>query len=266
MPTIVKTGNDGAKRKQLPQIPQDKIPEFIRYCQTLSYPEQRNPSRGGASGGNYYNVSHRTDVAVNAVKLPIKALKPTQNEFNVDKMKGMMKDVEKFKNDIFIVDQDNHIMDGHHRWAAMKAVDPNMLVRVVRIQIPIDDLVRAGHDFEGSYIKGIAEMIKLTNLVPKRIREHCGHCPKDRILKTEDVFTPTPVSSEVAQQVAQKLGLTKFDVEQLRMGMEVEQEHLETLKKAQSTIDPNEATALIASDHLKELPDYYTRLKKMEGE
>lgn len=266
MPTIVKTSNDGAKRKQLPQIPQSKIPEFIRYCQTLSYPDQRNPSRGGSSGGNYYNVSKRTDVAVNAVKLPIKALKPTQNEFNADKVKGMMKDADEFKNDIFIVDQDDHIMDGHHRWAALKAVDPNMLVRVIRVQIPIDDLIRAGHNFEGSYTKGIAEMIKLTTLVPKNIREHCGHCEEDRPLETEDVFKPKPVSTQEAQQVAQKLGLRQFNIEQLRIGMEVEQEHLETLKKAQSIINPNEATALIASDHLKELPDYYTRLKKMEGE
>lgn len=47
----------------------------------------------------------------------------------------------------------------------------------------------------------------------------------------------------------------KFDKEQLAMGVKVEQEH---------TNDPYIAK-IIAKDHLVELPDYYTRLKKMEG-
>ena len=46
-----------------------------------------------------------------------------------------------------------------------------------------------------------------------------------------------------------------YDPKQLAMGIEVEKEHL-----------PYPAIAeKIAKDHLAELPDYYTRLKKMEG-
>lgn len=47
----------------------------------------------------------------------------------------------------------------------------------------------------------------------------------------------------------------KFDPEQLAMGVKVEQEH---------TNDPYIAK-IIAKDHLMELPDYYSRLKNMEG-
>jgi hypothetical protein len=46
----------------------------------------------------------------------------------------------------------------------------------------------------------------------------------------------------------------KVDSKELAMGMEVEKEH---------TPDP-ETAKRIALDHLAELPDYYTRLKKME--
>jgi len=46
----------------------------------------------------------------------------------------------------------------------------------------------------------------------------------------------------------------KFDQKELDMGIEVEKEH---------TDDPFIAKE-IAKDHLAELPDYYTRLKKME--
>lgn len=47
-----------------------------------------------------------------------------------------------------------------------------------------------------------------------------------------------------------------YDPEQLKMGIKVEMEH---------TTDP-EISARIARDHLAEIPDYYTRLLKMEKE
>lgn len=47
-----------------------------------------------------------------------------------------------------------------------------------------------------------------------------------------------------------------YDPKELEMGIEVEKEH---------TDDP-EIAKKIAIDHLKELPDYYTRLVKMEKE
>lgn len=48
----------------------------------------------------------------------------------------------------------------------------------------------------------------------------------------------------------------KFDPEQIEKGKKIEREH---------TDDPN-LTVEIAKDHLAEIPDYYTRLEKMEKE
>lgn len=50
--------------------------------------------------------------------------------------------------------------------------------------------------------------------------------------------------------------VTKFDPEQVKMGLEVEKEHTDSPAIAQQ----------ITKDHLAEIPDYYTRLKKMEDE
>jgi len=78
----------------------------------------------------------------------------------------------------------------------------------------------------------------------------------------QDIFSEElqTVSVEDAQDAAKKLGVEgKFDLEQLRKGMEVEQEHAETV----GSNDKLEF-AKIAIDHLKELPDYYTRLAAME--
>jgi len=58
------------------------------------------------------------------------------------------------------------------------------------------------------------------------------------------------------------------DPAQLAMGVKVEREHASTIRwltdHPEATID--QAAEMIAQDHLKELPDYYTRLKAMETE
>ena len=57
-----------------------------------------------------------------------------------------------------------------------------------------------------------------------------------------------------------------FDVEQLRIGMNVELEHgLHDLLTNVSDDDPH-VTAKIALAHLNEFPDYYTRLERLEEE
>lgn len=75
-------------------------------------------------------------------------------------------------------------------------------------------------------------------------------------------------TAEQAKQYGEKLGIdwSKFDVEQFRMGMDVELEHGTRDINTNVTNDDMLTTAKIALAHLNEFPDYYTRLKKMEDE
>ncbi len=75
-------------------------------------------------------------------------------------------------------------------------------------------------------------------------------------------------TAEEAKSIGEKLGVdwTKFDVEQYRMGMEVELEHGLVDQDTNVTDDNILVTGKIALAHLKEYPDYYTRLKIMETE
>jgi hypothetical protein len=57
-----------------------------------------------------------------------------------------------------------------------------------------------------------------------------------------------------------------FDLEQFRMGMDVELEHGTRDPDTNVTGDDTITTAKIARAHLNEIPDYYTRLAKMEAE
>jgi hypothetical protein len=78
------------------------------------------------------------------------------------------------------------------------------------------------------------------------------------------------VDAEEARRLGREIGidwaLAPFDVEQFRAGLEVEFEHGSHDSQTNVTNDDPVLTAKIALAHLKELPDYYTRLKKMEGE
>lgn len=75
-------------------------------------------------------------------------------------------------------------------------------------------------------------------------------------------------TTEEAKKIGEKLGInwSKFDVEQFRMGMDVELEHGTADFLTNVTDNDSMVTGKIALAHLTEFPDYYTRLKVMETE
>jgi hypothetical protein len=75
-------------------------------------------------------------------------------------------------------------------------------------------------------------------------------------------------SSEQAKQIGDQLKIdwSKWDVEQFRIGMDVEMEHGTRDANTNVTNDNPLMTGKIALAHLNEIPDYYSRLAKMEDE
>lgn len=73
---------------------------------------------------------------------------------------------------------------------------------------------------------------------------------------------------EQAKKIGESLGIdwSKFDVEQYRMGLDVELEHGKRDPSTNVTNDDPVMTGKIALAHLNEFPDYYTRLEEMEEE
>ena len=88
------------------------------------------------------------------------------------------------------------------------------------------------------------------------------------------VSAVTPVKKsftrEEALAVATELGIDftalKCDLEQFRMGLDVELEHGLRSPKTNVSGDDWNITGKIALAHLKEFPDYYTRLAVLESE
>ncbi|MFA6171677.1 MAG: DUF5661 family protein [Patescibacteria group bacterium] len=73
---------------------------------------------------------------------------------------------------------------------------------------------------------------------------------------------------EDAKRVGGKIGadFDKLDPEQFRAGMDVELEHGSRDAQTNVTNDDEIITGKIALAHMKEFPDYYERLEKMEKE
>ena len=77
-------------------------------------------------------------------------------------------------------------------------------------------------------------------------------------------------ATDDARRIGEEIGIdwtsSPFDVEQFRMGMDVELEHGLHDLLTNVTGDEPTVTGKIALAHLKEFPDYYTRLARMEDE
>lgn len=73
-----------------------------------------------------------------------------------------------------------------------------------------------------------------------------------------------------ARAAGERIGIdwstSRFDVEQFRMGMDVELEHGTQDLETNVTDDDVDVTAKIARAHLNEFPDYYSRLEVMEAD
>ena len=73
---------------------------------------------------------------------------------------------------------------------------------------------------------------------------------------------------EEAKRVGDAIGVdwARFDLEEFRAGMDVEFEHGSHDPQTNVTDDDPIVTGKIALAHMKEFPDYYERLERMERE
>lgn len=88
-------------------------------------------------------------------KMAVGLMKATQKEIQANKTFGMadayMKG--KFKNigNSVIVSKDGHILDGHHRWAALLTIDASREMDVQEIDMTMDELLDEAANFPGVY-------------------------------------------------------------------------------------------------------------------
>ncbi|MGN6170693.1 MAG: DUF5661 family protein [Solirubrobacteraceae bacterium] len=109
-------------------------------------------------------------------------------------------------------------------------------------------------------IKQRAERLAASTMdAPREVRWH-----------TEGMTEHDKFTSDQARTIGEAIGIdwrtSRFDVEQFRIGLEVELEHGRHDPATNVTDDDELVTGKIARAHLNEFPDYYTRLAAMEAE
>ena len=119
-------------RHLLPQIPADKIDEFIDFVR-----------------GN--------DIGVEFTKLPIIKLKPIQQHYNEDKVQSIRENPQAISQPI-VISGGGYILDGHHRWMARKQ-EGLTNIPVIQCHCPIRALVEFGHQFQFSETKTVDESL-----------------------------------------------------------------------------------------------------------
>lgn len=159
-------GNLGLGRDSMPQIPSNSVPELLR----SKDPKEQARGRAAVDAGADPDDERPLDViflermAARGVRVigadegpPVQVgwLKATQRELKAAKTYSIADAYLKGEFDplkaSFIVSEDDHILDGHHRWAGLVAVDPRVEVRVVRVGLPMRKLLAVAFELPGVF-------------------------------------------------------------------------------------------------------------------
>lgn len=131
-------------RSRMPQISHDKRDQFFSYLKEKG-------------------IKHET------VKVTPRELLPTQKNFSKDIVANLM--AKKPKLNAPMVSSDNYILDGHHRWLADYNTDKNGAMRVIRIDLPINELLKAARGFEGVKYRTLEQSKKGIKSIKKVVKE-----------------------------------------------------------------------------------------------
>jgi len=80
-------------------------------------------------------------------RVPVKNLKPTQSQIWLEKIiRGILKG-KKAGDKPIIASKDGFILDGHHRYGQIMLADPNGTMKVLRVPLGIDMLLKMGRSY-----------------------------------------------------------------------------------------------------------------------
>lgn len=110
-----------------------------------------------------------------------------------------------------------------------------------------------------------------SNAEDVRLDCHCKILTEKKMPKvemSESIFFNPSHTLGYAEEIGDKIGIdfNKIDLHEFRKGLDVEMEHGKVNPHTNVTDNNMELTAKIAWAHLLEIPDYYSRLIKMEKE
>ncbi len=107
------------KREDMPQVRSDDLPDAIRILQ-------------------------KSGIGVSVEKIPTNTIRPTQSNYNPDKVDRIVGAIEKGESmSPIVMSNDGHVIDGHHRLIAVKTISDNSKMNAIVINLPQKDALEA---------------------------------------------------------------------------------------------------------------------------
>lgn len=222
--------NKGIPRKEMPQL--KGTPTENSWADT-NLPKDKNGEVDAE--GAFKAMLKRKKVKTNETVVDAASLKATQSQLVGAKIAGMFQALKKEPNHPGItapiyVSKDGYILDGHHRWAAMVALDmadglkESVQMPVIQVDMDIESLVKATNDFASEI--GIAQ--KAGKVKEKASCSDCG-TPTERVAsvrltqdalaglaKLEPVYLKKPVKASAVKHLEEHISLAADNVMKLR--------------------------------------------------
>lgn len=120
----------GISRVDMPQIKSKDVPEFVEFLKELGVKSKNE-------------------------KVEVQELKPTQKEFNPDKVGKLQTAPLSVLTKVIIKSKDDFILDGHHRFSALLGLDPHAKINVISVNIGITELLKKAFEFPKTFTKDI---------------------------------------------------------------------------------------------------------------
>lgn len=160
------TGLDSALEDYSPEEPRDYhgrwvganaegiIVSSILKRGAMDVPRATMPQIRSKDWHKFKQFLHAHGITTEKTKLPVDSLKPTQHEIIAAKLREMAsRSAEDLAEKRILVSSDGYILDGHHHWAAQRALDPHGMVRVRILGAPISQLLKIAREFPQTFYK-----------------------------------------------------------------------------------------------------------------
>lgn len=128
----------------------------------INMPRKIMPQLDSATTRNFINDLDQQGL-VERVQMSVDTIFPTQNELYTPKVLQIYENSAQnpcVQEDLYIVSQDGHILDGHHRWAAGRLLakrDGECNFNVARIKMPIQELYTYSMTYPGVTCNNFSE-------------------------------------------------------------------------------------------------------------
>lgn len=94
-------------------------------------------------------------VSISKDEVPVGQLKATQKDIKAGKTYGMadayLKGKFKPQDAEILISSDNHILDGHHRYASLVTADPGVKMKVTRVDMPMKEFLKRSFEQPGVF-------------------------------------------------------------------------------------------------------------------